>query len=216
MTPPAPPPAWAGLPFLADRWPALWQRLAAETGWQPAPEAIFRALALTPPDAVRVVILGQDPYPAPGRATGLAFEYPPGQPPDTSLGNILAELRDDLGIRRESGALDGWARQGVLLLNTVLTVPAGQPNGHRALGWQGLAREVLARAARARPLAFLLWGRPAQRAAAGIADPARDLVIAAPHPSPLSAHRGFFGHRPFGRVNAWLEARGEAPVDWGA
>ncbi|MFN3644559.1 MAG: uracil-DNA glycosylase [Gemmobacter sp.] len=214
MTPPAP---WAHLPAFRDHWPALRDRLMAEPRpWAPGPGLVFRALDLTPPDAVRVVILGQDPYHEPGRATGLAFGYPPGVPPRHSLANILRELHDDLGIARADGDLAGWAAQGVLLLNTVLSVPVGpgMAGGHARLGWQALTAAILAEAARG-PCAFLLWGAPAQRAAAAI-DPARHLVITAPHPSPLSAHRGFFGHRPFSRVNAWLAARGGAPINWTA
>ncbi len=213
---PAPPPGWADLPFFARDWPRIADRLAADPRpWQPAPDRLFRALTLTPPEAVRVVILGQDPYPTPGRAMGLAFSYPPGIRPAHSLANILRELAEDTGAPRTDGDLTSWARQGVLLLNTVLSVPVGSPDGHKALGWQRLAAEVLARTAR-RPTAFLLWGRPAQTVAAPhLTDPAH-LIIRSPHPSPLSARRGFFGSRPFSQVNAWLRARGEPPIDWTA
>ncbi|MFN4158829.1 MAG: uracil-DNA glycosylase [Gemmobacter sp.] len=209
---PAPPEGWADLPFFRRDWPALWDRLAALPPWQPAPDAIFRALALTPPEALRVVILGQDPYPTPGRATGLAFAFPPGTPPRDSLRNILRELHDDLGIDRPDGDLTGWAEQGVLLLNTALTVPVGQAGGHMRLGWAPLVAQVLARTADARPLAWLLWGDRAQALARP--DPARHLVLPSAHPSPLSAYRGFLGSRPFSAVNRWLAARGEAPIDW--
>jgi uracil-DNA glycosylase len=217
---PEPPRGWADLPFFATDWPALRDRLAgAPQPWQPAPGAVFRARDLTPPEAVRVVILGQDPYPAPGRATGLAFGFPAGTAPRDSLANILREVQADRGVARRDGDLAGWARQGVLLLNTVLTVPVGQTDGHRGWGWEGLAAQVLARALR-RPCALVLWGARAQRAAApvlaGLADPGRHLVLRAPHPSPLSAHRGFFGSRPFGRIDAWLAAQGAPPIDWGA
>lgn len=215
MTRPAPPAGWADLPFFAQDWPALWQRLEAAQGWQPAPGAIFRALDLTPRDRVRVVILGQDPYHTPGRATGLAFGFPPGTPPRDSLRNILTEVRDDTGSAPPDGDLSGWARQGVLLLNTVLTVPVGQAHGHKRLGWDRLVAQVLAAVAGDGPRAFLLWGAPAQRACANLP---RDghLFVETPHPSPLSAYRGFFGARPFSRVNRWLACRGEAPVDWSA
>jgi uracil-DNA glycosylase len=212
MIPPAP---WADLPFFSQHWPALRARLAQEPGWQPAPENVFRALALTPPDAIRAVILGQDPYPSPGRATGLAFAFPPGTPPRDSLRNILRELETDTGITRPGGDLTGWARQGVLLLNTVLTVPVGRPNGHATLGWQTLAAQILARAA-ARPAAFLLWGTHAQNAAAPHLNPTRHLILPAPHPSPLSARRGFFGSRPFSQTNAWLAKQDLPPIDWAA
>lgn len=214
MTRPAPPASWAGLPFFTDgRWEALWRRLEALPGWQPAPQAIFRALELTPRERVRVVILGQDPYPTPGRATGLAFSFPRGEAPRDSLRNILAELASDTGQARQDGDLSGWARQGVLLLNTVLTVPAGRPQGHRDLGWQALSTEVLAATASDGPRAFLLWGGPAQRLGARLP---RDghLFLESAHPSPLSARRGFFGSRPFSAVNGWLERRGAAPIDW--
>lgn len=213
MTPPVPPGAWADLPFFARDWPALWARLAADRrAWQPAPGAIFRALALTPPGRVRAVILGQDPYPTKGVATGLAFSVPAGAPLPRSLANVFRELRDDLGPLRTSGDLTDWADQGVLLLNTALTVPVGEANGHARIGWRRLAEEVLARVAR-RPTAFLLWGQPAQAIASPHLD-ARHLAVRSAHPSPLSASRGFFGSRPFSRVNAWLERRGEAPIDW--
>lgn len=216
---PDPPDGWADLPFFAEGWPRIAAALSAEQNrWYPAAPDLFRALTLTPPDAVRVVILGQDPYPSDDRATGLAFGYPPGRRPTHSLKNILAELAEDTGAARPDGDLAGWARQGVLLLNVLLSVPEGRPLGHRHLGWQRLAREVVAQAAR-RPTAWLLWGRDARDLVAPIlaAGPEVDrLVLASPHPSPLSARRGFFGSRPFGRVNAWLTARGEAPIDWSA
>lgn len=211
---PPPPPGWDDLPFFTDAWPALWRRLAAAPAWQPAPEAIFRALALTPPAAVRAVIVGQDPYPTPGRATGLAFAFPPGAPPRDSLRNILTELRADLGVLRPHGDLTGWAAQGVLLLNTVLTVPLGQANGHRGWGWEALTTQILARVAQ-NPTAFLLWGAPAQRIAGPHLGP-RHLIVESPHPSPLSAHRGFLGSRPFSRVNDWLAAQGRPVIDWAA
>ena len=210
---PALPPGWSDLPFFTREWPRLWQRLLAAPDWQPAPDRLFRALALTPPERVRVVILGQDPYPTPGRATGLAFAFPKTETPRDSLKNILRELETDLGIRRAHGDLSGWAGQGVLLLNTALSVPLGQPDGHRGWGWQGLTAQVLARAAM-RPTAFVLWGAKAQAAIAP--DPTRHLVLKAPHPSPLAAHRGFFGSRPFSAVNRWLASRGEGPIDWSA
>ncbi|MGA0541548.1 uracil-DNA glycosylase [Neotabrizicola sp. VNH66] len=212
---PEPPASWAGLPFFADHWPALWDRLTASPGWQPAPDRMFRALALTPRESVRVVILGQDPYPTPGRAQGLAFAFPPGDPPRDSLRNILTEVAADTGIARPDGDLTRWAEQGVLLLNTVLTVPVGRSNGHKGWGWEALAAQILAATAADGPRAFLLWGAPAQKLCARLP---RDghLFVESPHPSPLSAYRGFFGSRPFSQVNAWLTARGEAPVDWSA
>lgn len=209
-----PPQPWANLRFFAETWPGIEAALKAETRdiLPPAAER-FRALDLTPPEATRVVILGQDPYPTPGHANGLAFSVAPGvRPLPRSLSNIFKELEADQGRAPASGDLSHWARQGVLLLNTALSVPAGEAGGHAKLGWDRLAREVLATLAALRPMAFLLWGRPAQKAAAGIGG--AHLKIETAHPSPLSARRGFFGSRPFGQVNAWLAARGEREIDW--
>lgn len=210
-----PPAAWADLPFFTEQWPALRARLESERGWQPAPENLFRALTLTPPETIRAVILGQDPYHTSGRATGLAFAFPPGERPRDSLRNILQELKTDTGIHRSDGDLTGWAEQGVLLLNTALTVPVGRANGHATFGWQTLTAQLLTRAAERRA-AFLLWGAPAQRIATPHLDPARHLILTAPHPSPLSAHRGFFGSRPFSRTNQWLAEQDLPPIDWAA
>lgn len=212
---PLPPADWAALPFFRDAWPALWRRLAARRDWQPAADRIFRAFDLLPRADVRVVILGQDPYPTPGRAQGLAFSFPPGVPPDHSLKNILHELASDTGIQRTDGDLSGWARNGVLLLNTVLTVPVGQSNGHRGWGWERLAREVLEAVATDGPRAFVLWGAAAQRLGHGLPGDGH-LFITSAHPSPLAAWRGFFGSRPFSRIDHWLIARGMAPIDWAA
>jgi uracil-DNA glycosylase len=189
---PQPPASWASLPFFTQDWPALWNRLAALPDWQPGPDRLFRALALTPRPQVRVIVLGQDPYPTPGRAQGLAFAFPPGERPRDSLKNILAELAADTGLHRGDGDLSGWAAQGVLLLNTLLSVPAGQSNGHKGWGWERLTAQVLAATAADGPRAFLLWGAPAQKLCAGLP---RDghLFVESPHPSPLAAYRGFFG-----------------------
>jgi uracil-DNA glycosylase len=218
MTPPA---AWAHLPFFAAKWPALAARLERAGRWAPAPGAVFRALDLCPPEAVRVVILGQDPYPTGGRATGLAFGYPPGVRPSHSLAAILDVLARDAGVRRRDGDLTGWARQGVLLLNTVLTVPEGQAGGHRGWGWERLTAEVLAELDTA-PRAFLLWGRDARDAALPRLTPGRHLIEIASHPSAMSRLRplgdapAFVDARPFSAVNAWLSARSAAPIDWAA
>ncbi len=203
---------WADLPFWSEDWPALAARIDADPApVYPPAERRFRALALTPPEAVRVVLLGQDPYHTPGKADGLAFSIPDGFGGRLdSLGNIFRELEADLGIRRQRTALADWAAQGVLLLNTALTVPEGRAKGHARWGWDRLVRQVIARLEN-RPRAFLLWGGPA----AGFApSAAHHLVLRAPHPSPLSAHRGFFGSRPFSKVNAWLKDRGEPPINW--
>ena len=204
---------WADLPFFADDLPRVADALEADgRPCAPRPEHAFRALELTQPEAVRCVILGQDPYPTPGHAHGLAFSVPEGtRPLPPSLRNILAELREDQGERAACDLAD-WAAQGVLLWNAAPTVPEGAIDGHRALGWDRLTAQVLARAAE-RPTAFVLWGKRAQVAAKGI-DGAQHLKVETAHPSPLSARRGFLGSRPFGRVNAWLASRGEAPIDW--
>ena len=209
------PAAWADLPFFRDDWPRVRDRLAAEPGpVYPPTDRIFAALDLCAPDDVRVVILGQDPYHTPGKADGLAFSIPQGFPGRLdSLGNIFKELQDDLGVMRTRTELDDWARQGVLLLNTALSVPEGRPKAHAKIGWDRLVADVLARLD-ARPRAALLWGGPAQAVAArGLHNPDH-LRIESAHPSPLSAWRGFFGSRPFSRVNDWLTPRGEAPIRW--
>jgi uracil-DNA glycosylase len=210
---PAPPRAWADLPFFTTDWPDLQDRLAQAPAWQPADP--FRALRLTPRNKTCVVILGQDPYPTPGRATGLAFSFPKGAPPRHSLKNILTELATDIGQTKADGDLTPWADQGVLLLNTALTVPLDQANGHKGWGWEPLITQILTALAADGPKAFLLWGAPAQALCARLP---RDghLFLQSPHPSPLSAHRGFFGSRPFSTTNRWLIAQGQPPIDWAA
>lgn len=175
----------------------------------------FRALDLTPLDSVRVVILGQDPYHGPGQAHGLAFSVRPGVRVPPSLVNIYKELQADLGIApARHGFLEHWARQGVLLLNSSLTVEQGQAASHQGRGWEGFTDAVIRLvAAREQPCAFLLWGSHAQKKAAFV-DAGRHLVLKAAHPSPLSAHNGFFGCRHFSRTNAWLVAQGLPPIDW--
>ena len=175
----------------------------------------FRALDLTPLDAVRVVIIGQDPYHGPGQAHGLCFSVPAGVQPPPSLVNIYKELESDLGIRPAShGFLEHWANQGVLLLNSVLTVEMGRAASHRDRGWERFTDAIIAEVnARTEPVVFMLWGSYAQKKAAFV-DASRHLVLKAPHPSPLSAHSGFFGCRHFSKANAFLEQRGLAPIDW--
>jgi uracil-DNA glycosylase len=179
----------------------------------------FRALDLTPLDEVRVVILGQDPYHGPDQAHGLCFSVRPGVRTPPSLVNIYKEMRSDLGIDpARHGFLEHWARQGVLLLNSVLTVQAGLAASHRERGWEKFTDAVIRLvAARPDPVVFILWGSYAQKKAGFVEDVARGgrhLVLKAPHPSPLSAHSGFFGTRPFSQANAFLEARGRTPIDW--
>jgi uracil-DNA glycosylase len=181
----------------------------------PPDREVFSALGLTPPDRTRVVILGQDPYPTPGQAHGLAFSVKPGIAPPPSLANIFKELAHDLGCRMpNNGYLVPWARQGVLLLNTVLTVRAHEPGSHRARGWETFTDAVIrAVAGGADPMVFILWGRDAQRKEALI-DGRRHTIIEGAHPSPISADSGFFGSRPFSRANAALRAAGEPEIDW--
>jgi len=175
----------------------------------------FNALNSTPLDQVRVVILGQDPYPTPGHAHGLCFSVlPEVSPLPKSLVNIFQELHDDLGITRPNGNLQGWAKQGVLLLNSVLTVERGLPNSHQGRGWEQFTDKVVAVVnALERPVVFVLWGAYAQKKGAVI-DAAHHLVIRAPHPSPLSAYRGFFGSRPFSTINNFLKQQGQPEINW--
>lgn len=181
----------------------------------PAQGDVYTAFHLTAVADVRVVVLGQDPYHGEGQAHGLAFSVPPGQRIPPSLRNIFRELEADLGVPSPGhGDLRPWARRGVLLLNTVLTVRAGEANSHRKRGWEAFTDAVIeAISARHRPAVFVLWGRPAQRKVRLI-DLARHRVIEGPHPSPLSAHRGFFGSRPFTAVNEALTDLGHDPLDW--
>lgn len=176
----------------------------------------FRALELCPAEQLRVVILGQDPYHEPGQAMGLAFSVPEGTPLPPSLRNIYTELADDLGVPvRKSGDLRPWAEQGVLLLNTVLTVQRGKANSHSTWGWQSFTDGVIAALNRLpQPIAFVLWGAQAQKKETLIRTAAPRLILKSPHPSPLSSYRGFFGSRPFSQINAFLQQHGESPIQW--
>lgn len=178
----------------------------------------FAALALVAPQDVKVVILGQDPYHGAGQAHGLAFSVERGVKVPPSLVNIYKELHADLGLPiPRHGDLHAWARQGVLLLNTALSVEEGHAGAHQNKGWEAITDAIIATvAASPQPCAFILWGSHAQKKAARIAGlhAPRHLVLEAPHPSPLSAHRGFFGSRPFSQTNAFLTAHGQAPIDW--
>lgn len=180
----------------------------------PSPSDAFNAFKRTPFDSVKVVILGQDPYHNAGQAHGLSFSVPSGVKLPPSLQNIFKELEADLGIQRKNGCLNGWAHQGVLLLNSVLTVRAHQPGSHRGRGWETFTDSVIRLLnARARPMVFVLWGAFA-RSKAHLVDENRHLIIEAPHPSPMSAHSGFFGSRPFSQVNAGLIEQGWPEVSW--
>jgi uracil-DNA glycosylase len=181
----------------------------------PAHDAVFRALHLTPYAETRVVILGQDPYHGPGQAHGLSFSVPRDVRVPPSLANIHTELRDDLGIAPpEHGNLEAWAQRGVLLLNATLTVRAGQAASHQGKGWETFTDQVI-RAVNATQerVVFVLWGASARRKRSLI-DVGRHAIVESPHPSPLSAHNGFFGSRPFSAANAALVAAGRPPVDW--
>jgi uracil-DNA glycosylase len=185
----------------------------------PAGGEWFRALDLTPLEAVRVVILGQDPYHGQGQAHGLCFSVRPEVRPPPSLVNIYKEMEADLGIPpARHGFLEHWARQGVLLLNAVLTVEMGRAASHQGRGWERFTDAVIRLVnARAEPVVFMLWGSHAQKKAAfvdSLERGGRHLVLKAPHPSPLSAHAGFFGCRHFSRANDFLKERGLEPIDW--
>jgi uracil-DNA glycosylase len=180
----------------------------------PPEDEVFTAFHLTPYDKVKVCLLGQDPYPGKGQAHGLAFSVRPGVRIPASLHNIFKELHNDLGCKvPNNGCLAPWAERGVMLLNTVLTVRAGQPNSHRGKGWEEFTDSVIrALGQRKQPVVFLLWGSHAQKKMKLI-DAQRDPIITAAHPSPLSAGK-FFGSRPFSRANQALEELGEEPIDW--
>ena len=185
----------------------------------PKGSAYFAALNATPYAQVKVVILGQDPYPGPGQAQGLCFSVPPGVAPPPSLQNIYKELQADLGLTQQQfthGCLTHWAAQGVLLLNSVLTVEHRRPGSHQGQGWEVFTDKIIeVLSAREKPCVFLLWGSYAQKKGAVI-DRNKHKVLLAPHPSPLSAHRGFFGCRHFSECNELLRQIDEQPIDWRA
>ena len=201
-------------PYWAELQAFVAEERAHHQVFPPADE-VFAALNQTPYASVKVVILGQDPYHGPGQAHGLCFSVRRGVPVPPSLRNIFTELRDDLGITPpRHGNLEAWARQGVLLLNTSLTVRAHQAASHHGRGWERFTDQVI-RAVDAKPerVVFILWGAAARKKRA-LVDTSRHVVLESAHPSPLSAHNGFFGSRPFSRANAALEAAGREPVDW--
>ncbi len=181
----------------------------------PEADDLFNAFHLTPLKDVKVVILGQDPYHNVGQAHGLCFSVKPGVEVPPSLVNIYKELQDDMGCYiPNNGYLVKWAKQGVLMLNTVLTVRAHQANSHRGIGWEEFTDAAIRILdAQDRPIVFILWGRPAQMKKAMLHNP-KHLILEAPHPSPLSAYRGFFGSKPFSQTNAFLEKSGLQPIDW--
>ena len=181
----------------------------------PPVSQVFAALQATPPDKVKVLLLGQDPYHGAGQAHGLCFSVQRNVPLPPSLKNIYRELADDTGCEIPAhGDLTSWAQQGVLMLNTVLTVRANEANSHRKRGWERFTDQVIRHVSDgAQPVVFVFWGKPAQKKKK-LVDLARHRVIESPHPSPLSAHRGFLGSRPFSQINEFLTASGVSPVDW--
>ncbi|MEE3377367.1 MAG: uracil-DNA glycosylase [Lachnospiraceae bacterium] len=203
-------------PYYAQLYKKVLNAYRTETVYPPSTD-IFNAFAFTPLENVKVVILGQDPYHEPGQANGLCFSVHKGIRIPPSLVNIYKEMSSDLGCPiPENGDLTGWARQGVLLLNTVLTVRAHAANSHRGIGWEEFTDAALrVLADQDRPLVFILWGTPARRKKALIHNP-KHLIIESPHPSPLSASGGFFGSRPFSRTNDYLVRCGLTPIDWAA
>lgn len=201
-------------PYYAQLFRFVQKEYSTYVVYPPADE-IFNAFHFTPLSKVKVVILGQDPYHNNGQAHGLCFSVKKGVEIPPSLVNIYQELHDDLGCAiPEHGCLTKWAEQGVLMLNTVLTVRAHQANSHRGIGWEEFTdAAIMALNGQDRPIVFILWGSPAQQKAKMLNNP-KHLILKAPHPSPLSAFRGFFGSRPFGKTNAFLEAHGIEPIDW--
>ena len=218
---PAIPPSWQAVLQSQTEQPYYWQLeafLAEErttTTVFPPENEVFAALDLTPYSAANVLILGQDPYHDTNQAHGLAFSVRPGIPPPPSLVNMFKELKSDLGTRTpNNGYLVPWAKQGVLLINTVLTVRAHQANSHKGRGWERFTDAVIsALNARDEPVIFVLWGANARKKLALI-DGTRHTVIESAHPSPLSARNGFFGSRPFSRINTALREHGKPEIDW--
>lgn len=219
------PPSWRPVltPILATaeaRKLGRWLRAQEDAGKAiyPPRGTRLRALELTPLDAVKVVILGQDPYHGEGQAHGLAFSVPEGVRIPPSLVNIFKERESDLGLPRPgNGNLEHWARQGVLLLNATLSVEAGQAASHAGRGWEAITDAIVAAvAASAEPCVFILWGRHARTKAARVPGMANGhhLILTAPHPSPLSAHGGFFGSRPFSKANDFLKSHGRGVINW--
>lgn len=205
---------WGTLPFFGAGLRTVEDQLSKDHRTiLPAAHQVFAALEMCQRRDTKVVILGQDPYPTAGHAHGLAFSAEPHvHPVPRSLGNIYKEMDADLGVRPSTPDLRHWARQGVLLLNTALTVPEGSAGGHMKIGWQTLTHQIL-EAVSLTPHAFLLWGKPAQKLGQTITGSGHFLLETA-HPSPLSARKGFFGSRPFSKVNSWLEDHNMTPINW--
>ncbi|MEM7210225.1 MAG: uracil-DNA glycosylase [Pseudomonadota bacterium] len=202
-------------PYMLGLREFLLQRKRKGAHIYPAGSNYFRAMELTPFEQVKVVVLGQDPYHGPGQAHGLCFSVMPGIPTPPSLVNIYKEIHNDVGIApAQHGFLEPWAKQGVFLLNSVLTVERGNAGAHQGKGWEQFTDKIVEILSDTSDgVVFLLWGSYAQRKGQMI-DRDKHLVLTAPHPSPLSAHRGFFGCRHFSRANEWLTGRGKKPIEW--
>jgi len=220
MLPPIPPP-WRPLlskelaePYFANLKQFIESEQKRHTVY-PADREIFSALDLTPYKSVKVLLLGQDPYPGKDQAHGLCFSVKPGIKPPASLRNIYKELQSDVGFRiPNNGYLVSWAKQGILMLNAVLTVRAGEPNSHKGRGWERFTDSIISRVGeRGSPIVFVLWGAYAQKKIKLI-DTERHVVIQSAHPSPLSARNGFFGSRPFSAINKALRRMGKSEIDW--
>jgi len=206
-------------PYLLDLKRFVERERAQPIPIYPPKELVFNAFWKTPFNQVKVVIVGQDPYHGPGQAHGLCFSVPEGVPPPPSLQNIYKELQSDLNVASpKHGCLLSWAEQGVLLLNTSLTVRQGEPLSHQGKGWETFTDAAIrALSAQKKPLAFVLWGKAAQEKYRNAIVPqgtTPHFVLKAPHPSPFSAHQGFFGSRPFSQINAFLAKQSQAPINW--
>lgn len=203
-------------PYMKELASFVAQERASGTPIYPSKQDVFKAFEKTPFDQVKVVIVGQDPYHGPGQAEGLCFSVKKGIPQPPSLQNIFKELKADLGIEPPGhGSLVSWTKQGVLLLNTVLTVREGQPHSHSGKGWELFTDSVIALLAKRHdPLIFVLWGKAAQEKCHFLAKLPHHHIILSPHPSPFSAHSGFFGSRPFSKINNLLKQMGKEPIDW--
>jgi len=195
----------------------LWEKVKEEyqtTKCFPPKDQIFRAIELTPFDKVKVVIIGQDPYHNDNQANGLCFSVSDKVKAPPSLKNIFKELEDDLGIKKTSNELEMWAKQGVLLLNATLTVRAHEANSHKDLGWEQFTDFIIKEISdKKENVVFVLWGAFAQKKA-GLMDASKHFVIQSAHPSPFSVHKGFFGSRPFSKINQFLEEKGKEPINW--
>jgi uracil-DNA glycosylase len=206
------------LPYIQDLKKFLAEEKAKGAVVYPPEPLVFHAFLQTPFDKVKVVIMGQDPYHGPGQAHGLSFSVPCGINPPPSLKNIFQELHTDLNVPvPATGCLEGWAQQGVLLLNATLTVRAGEPKSHYGKGWERFTDAVIAKLSeREDPLVFVLWGKSALEKVERILGQKKmpHAVLTAPHPSPYSVHTGFYGSRPFSKINGYLEKWGKAPIHW--